>query len=176
MRVHLVCALLVALVGSGIPLGLSEKVTLIFCIMIIFFAEILNTALEQLVDLAIQQFDEKARVVKDAASAGVLVLAIGTVMVFAAVLVYNWHVVVEYQSDVYRQFEIGIPLATCVGVLIANRRKPFAVDAALLAASVGLFAATIPTSKSYVFSFVALSLIGLAACTAWARRKALATC
>src|SRR5262249_44542275 len=72
MRLHIVAAVLVGLVGSGIPLGLAEKVTLIFCVMLVFFAEILNTALEHLVDLAVQQFDEKARVAKDAAAAGVL--------------------------------------------------------------------------------------------------------
>ena len=44
--------ILVGLVGSGIPLGLAEKVTLIFCVLLVFFAEILNSALEQLVDLA----------------------------------------------------------------------------------------------------------------------------
>ncbi|HYI03132.1 diacylglycerol kinase family protein, partial [Hyalangium sp.] len=44
MRVHLVSAVLVGLVGSGIPLGLAEKVTLIFCVLLIFFAEILNSA------------------------------------------------------------------------------------------------------------------------------------
>ncbi|RYZ44104.1 MAG: diacylglycerol kinase family protein, partial [Myxococcaceae bacterium] len=74
MRVHLISGVLVGLVGSGIPLGLAEKVTLIFCVLLIFFAEILNSALEQLVDLAVQQFDEKARLTKDAAAAGVLVL------------------------------------------------------------------------------------------------------
>ena len=93
MRVHVVSAVLVGLVGSGIPLGLAEKVTLIFCVLLVFFAEILNSALEQLVDLAIQQFDEKARVTKDAAAAAVLVLAIGTVVIFAALLVHNWDTV-----------------------------------------------------------------------------------
>ena len=90
MRVHLVSAVLVGLVGSGIPLGLAEKVTLIFCVLLIFFAEILNSALEHLVDLAVQQFDEKARLAKDAAAAGVMVLALGTVVIFAALLVHNW--------------------------------------------------------------------------------------
>ena len=89
MRIHVMSAILVGLVGSGIPLGLAEKVTLIFCVLLVFFAEILNSALEHLVDLAMQQFDEKARVTKDAAAAGVLVLAIGTVVIFAALLVHN---------------------------------------------------------------------------------------
>jgi diacylglycerol kinase (ATP) len=172
MRVHLIAAILVGLVGSGIPLGLSEKVTLLFCIMLIFFAEILNTALEQLVDLAIQQFDEKARVVKDAASAGVLVLAVGTVMVFAAILVYNWQTVVEHGAEVRRQFLLGIPLATSAGLLMmASWRKSPAVDALLFGACLLLFALTLPASKSIVFSVVTFSLLMLAEETARTRRK-----
>jgi hypothetical protein len=77
MRVHILAAFAVSLVGSGIPLGLAEKVTLIFCVLLVFFAEIINSALEQLVDLATQEFDEKAKIAKDAAAAAVLVLGLG---------------------------------------------------------------------------------------------------
>ena len=89
MRIHVVAAVLVGLVGSGIPLGLAEKVTLIFCVLLVFFAEILNSALEHLVDLAMQQFDEGAgdqgRRRGGGAGAGG-----GTVVIFAALLVHNW--------------------------------------------------------------------------------------
>src|SRR4029453_13166496 len=95
MRVHIISAVLVGLVGSGIPLGLAEKVTLIFCVLLVLFAEMLNSGLEQLVDLAIQQFDDKAPLTKDAAAGGVLVLAIGTTVIFAAVLVHNADTVLQ---------------------------------------------------------------------------------
>ena len=36
MRIHIISAILVGLVGMGIPLGLAEKVTLIFCVLLIF--------------------------------------------------------------------------------------------------------------------------------------------
>jgi diacylglycerol kinase (ATP) len=39
MRMHLISGLLVGLVGSGIPLGLVEKVTLIFCVLLVLFAD-----------------------------------------------------------------------------------------------------------------------------------------
>ena len=45
MKFHVVSAVLVGLVGSGMPLGLAEKVTLIFCIMLVFFAELCWEAL-----------------------------------------------------------------------------------------------------------------------------------
>ncbi|MSP61571.1 MAG: diacylglycerol kinase family protein [Myxococcales bacterium] len=170
MRIHLVCAILVGLVGSGIPLGLAEKVTLVFCVQLVFFAEILNAALEQLVDLAVQQFDERARVVKDAAAAGVLVLAIGTFITFAAILVYNWPTVVAHAPEVRRQFARGIPLATLTSFLLAGWKKPLLVDGLLLLGALGLFAATLPTSQSYVFSTMTLGLIVVAGAAAWTRR------
>ena len=128
MRVHLVSALLVGLVGSGIPLGLAEKVTLIFCVLLIFFAEILNSALEHLVDLATRHFDEKARLTKDAAAAGVLVLAIGTVVIFAAILVHNWETVVSSGPQIARQVALGLPLALCVAVLVLPPPRSVWVD------------------------------------------------
>ena len=40
MRMHLIAAIMVGLVGSGIPLGLAEKVTMIFCVLLVLFAGI----------------------------------------------------------------------------------------------------------------------------------------
>lgn len=172
MRIHLVSAIMVGLVGSGIPLGLAEKVTLIFCVQLVFFAEILNSAIEHLVDLAIQEFDEKARVAKDAGAAGVLILALGTVAIFAAILVYNWHVVMTNGEAVLRQFALGIPLSACAGLLIADLRKPAWLDGVLALLSLGLFATSAMRSTSYVFSALTLGLLGVCGAAAARRREA----
>ena len=171
MRVHLVSGILVGLVGMGMPLGLAEKVTLIFCVTVIFFAEILNTALEQLVDLAIQQFDEKARVVKDAAAAGVLVLAIGTVVIFTAIVVYNRDFIVLHAPEVWRRAIVGFALAACVAAMVAPGRKPLVVDVALLLAALALFAVSAVGTNSEVFSAVTLGLVLLAAAATRRRRQ-----
>lgn len=170
MRIHLVCAILVGLVGSGIPLALAEKVTLVFCVQLVFFAEILNAALEQLVDLAVQHFDERARLVKDSAAAGVLVLAIGTVVTFAAILVYNWPTVVSHWPEVRRQFALGVPLALCVSLLLARWRKAAIVDGLLFVAAILLYVATLPASESYVFSAMTFGLLFVAGAAALERR------
>ena len=127
MKVHVVSAILVGLVGSGLPLGLAEKVTLIFCVLLVFFAEILNSALETLVDLATQEFDEKARVTKDAAAAAVLVLSIGAAVIFAALLVHNWDTVLASGPRIERQVLFGLPLAGCAALLMRELRLPVAV-------------------------------------------------
>lgn len=171
MRVHMVSALLVGLVGSGMPLGLAEKVTMIFCVLLVFFAEILNSALETLVDLAIQQFDAKARITKDAAAAGVLVLAIGTVVIFAAILVTNWQTVTSHLPQVWRQTALGVPLTACGAALAMDARKPAWLDVGLFLAALALLGATLPYTESYVFTAMTFGLLVMAAAAARSRRK-----
>jgi diacylglycerol kinase (ATP) len=172
MRMHIISAVLVGLVGSGIPLGLAEKVTLIFCVLLVLFAEMLNSALEQLVDLAIQQFDEKARLTKDAAAGGVLVLAIGTTVIFAAVLVHNADTVLANLDAVQRQVMVGTPLTICAGVLMHERRRPVIVDVLVFLASLGLLGITVTWSTSLVFSSMTFGMLVVAAAAARARQLA----
>lgn len=171
MRVHLISAVLVGLVGSGIPLGLAEKVTLIFCVLLIFFAEILNSALEHLVDLAVQQFDEKARLTKDAAAAGVLVLALGTVVIFAAILVHNWETVRESTGAIIRQVALGLPLTACVVVLVLPQRRPLGVDLAAFAGGCVLLGLLALRSASIVFTAMTAGMLFVAGAAAYQRRR-----
>lgn len=171
MRVHLVSAVLVGLVGSGIPLGLAEKVTLIFCVLLIFFAEILNSALEHLVDLAIQQFDEKARLAKDAAAAGVMVLALGTVVIFAALLVHNWSTVLNSGPQIARQVALGLPFTACVTLLVLPRPRPAWVDALAFIAGAALMGLQALRTASSVFTALTAGLLVVAGAAARARRR-----
>jgi diacylglycerol kinase (ATP) len=159
MRMHVISAILVGLVGSGIPLGLAEKVTLIFCVLLVLFAEMLNSALEHLVDLAVQQFDEKARLTKDTAAAGVLVLAVGTVVIFAAVLVHNAQVIFDNVAAVQRQVLVGAPLAMVGGALMHEQRRPAWVNVALMVLALGLWGLTVQWSESLVFSAMTFGML-----------------
>ena len=170
MRVHVVSALLVGLVGSGIPLGVAEKVTLIFCVLLIFFAEILNSALEHLVDLATRHFDEKARLTKDAAAAGVLVLAIGTVVIFAAILVNNWDTVADSGPQIVRQVVLGLPLALCGMVLVLPQPRPAWVDWLAVVGGAVLLGVLAQATVSSVFTAMNAGLLVLAGSAARKRR------
>ena len=172
MRMHIISAVLVGLVGSGIPLGLAEKVTLIFCVLLVLFAEMLNSALEQLVDLAIQQFDEKARLTKDAAAGGVLVLAIGTTVIFAAVLVHNADTVLDNLGAVQRQVVVGTPMTICAGMLMHEKVRPMWVDVLIFVTALGLLAVTISWSTSLVFSSMTFGMLVVAAAAARSRQLA----
>ncbi len=125
MRVHLVSAVLVGLVGSGIALGLAEKVTLIFCVLLIFFAEILNSALEHLVDLgrpAVRREGPpgqgRGRRGRHGAGAGHrrhLRRAAGAQL---------GDVVRNSGPQIARQVALGLPLTACVTLLVLPRPPP----------------------------------------------------
>jgi diacylglycerol kinase (ATP) len=171
MRIHLLAALMVGLVGSGIPLGLAERVTLIFCVLLVFFAEILNSALEALVDLATQEFDEKARLTKDAAAAAVLVLAIGSVVIFAALLVHNWSTVLAEGPRIRRQVLLGLPLLALVWLLLRVRPRPLVQDVAAFLLSLLLLGVLSLRSTSSVFTAMSFGLLVLAGAAALNRQR-----
>ncbi|MCE2963063.1 MAG: diacylglycerol kinase [Chitinophagales bacterium] len=68
-----------------------EKWEFIVCLILsalVFFAELVNTAIESLVDLTTKEFSELAKVAKDCAAGAVLVLAFTSVCVWS-IIVYG---------------------------------------------------------------------------------------
>jgi diacylglycerol kinase (ATP) len=169
MKAHVVSAILVGLVGSGIRLGLAEDVTLLFCVLLVFFAEILNTALEALVDLHTEAFDERARVAKDAAAAGVLVLSIGTILIFGAVLLANWRIIAGAGQQIARQAMAGVPLTAVAAGLLWGARRRWQLDLAMTIAGLVLLAALSTWTANWVFTAVTAGLF--ATCVAAARYR-----
>ena len=159
MKIHVVAAMLVGCVGSAIPLGLPEKVTLLFSVMLVFFAEMVNTSLEALVDLHTEEFHGLAKVVKDTASAGVLVLSIGTVALFAVILVHDWPVIRAHPQEILRQLVVGTPLAATGAVLAAKWQRPKTVDAALLAIAALLWVTLATWTTSTIFTAMLAGLL-----------------
>lgn len=171
MRLHILAAILVGLVASAVPLGLAEKAILIFCVTLIFFAEMLNSALEQLVDLAIQQFDEKAKLTKDIAAAGVLVLATGSMVIFAAILVHDAEAIFRDLAIIERQVLFGVPLTFLGGALMHEAKKPRWLDVLFTLAAFGVWAVTTTWTESYVMSAMLFGLLFVCANTALMRQR-----
>jgi diacylglycerol kinase (ATP) len=169
MRMHVVAAILVGLVGSGIPLGLAEKVTMIFCVLLVLFAEVLNSALEQLVDLATEAMHENARHAKDAAAAGVLVLAIGSVVIFVLVLVHNADTVASNVNLIQKQVLVGVPITFLGGALMHEARKPVWLDVGMFLTSLALLGYTVTWSQSYVLSAMTFGMLVVCFSAAWKR-------
>ncbi|MBN1959841.1 MAG: diacylglycerol kinase family protein [Deltaproteobacteria bacterium] len=171
MKIHLTAAAMVSLVGSGMPLGLAEKVTLIFCVLLVFFAEILNSALEQLVDLATEELHPNAGLAKDAAAAGVLVLSIGTMVIFTAIIFHNFESILTVGSGIFRQAILGVPLTVLMLILVYGGRRPVWVDALIFTSTLVLWVAITINTYSTVFSAMTLGLIFICASASWRRRQ-----
>jgi diacylglycerol kinase len=75
MRIHCVAAALALICSAVLRLSALEWAAIIICIGLVMASEIINTALESLVDLASPELDSRAKIAKDAAAGAVLVFS-----------------------------------------------------------------------------------------------------
>jgi len=81
MKVHFLLMILAIILGIILKLSSVEWGILIITIGLVLISEFINTSLEQIVDIVSPEKQEKARIAKDLAAAGVLVSAIVAVLV-----------------------------------------------------------------------------------------------
>ncbi|GAA0369876.1 diacylglycerol kinase family protein [Alkalibacterium iburiense] len=81
MKVHVASLVLVILVALFLPLSLNEWLWLLLVSYLVLVMEIVNTVIENLVDLVTQEYHPIAKKVKDMAAAVVLVTASFAVLV-----------------------------------------------------------------------------------------------
>ena len=110
LRIHLTAAALAVWLSGQYNLSRGEYALLWLTIGAVIAAEVFNSAIEGLVDLSCPQYDPRAGHIKDAAAAGVLVLAAAAVCVAIALF---------WQPAVLRQIfaqprQLVIPLAIVV--------------------------------------------------------------
>ena len=86
MRIHIALALATACIALVIGVDRLELVAIVLAISLVLIAELVNTAIEAVVDLATQTYDPLAKIAKDVAAGAVLVSAITAVMVGYLVL------------------------------------------------------------------------------------------
>ena len=76
MRVHLLAAVCACGLGWRLGLPASEMAVLLLTIALVFVAEMLNTAVEKVVDLVSPQYHPLAKIAKDTAAGAVLAAAL----------------------------------------------------------------------------------------------------
>ena len=76
MKVHIVCALIAMITAYVLNISLTEWCIILICIGIVLSLEIINTAIEALVDLVEPNQNSMAGKVKDLAAGAVLVFSI----------------------------------------------------------------------------------------------------
>jgi len=81
-RIHVVIGAVVFSLGIGLQLPALQMAVLVLTIAAVLVLELLNTAMEAVVDLAIgRRFHPLARIAKDCAAAAVLVAAISSMLI-----------------------------------------------------------------------------------------------
>ncbi len=86
-KIHTAITAAVLVLGGWLRLDARDWAVLVLTIGVVFAAEILNTAVEAIVDLISPEFHPLAKIAKDAAAGAVLVLAIAAVGVGVLIFV-----------------------------------------------------------------------------------------
>jgi diacylglycerol kinase (ATP) len=81
MQIHFGLAVVVLLGALFFALTRLEIIALLVAISFVFIAEMLNTAIEQLMDMVTDEHDPRAKIAKDVAAGAVLVAAVNAVAV-----------------------------------------------------------------------------------------------
>jgi len=84
-RFHLVIAVLALLLAKALQVSNTELAAIFFAIILVFLAEIVNTAIEKTLDLVEPGHNEQVRIIKDIAAGAVLVTAVGAFAIGIAV-------------------------------------------------------------------------------------------
>jgi diacylglycerol kinase (ATP) len=172
MRIHVWAGVGLGVVGGEVALPAAARLALLLCAMLVVAAEMVNAALESLVDLHTREFREEARRVKDAAAGAVLVLAAGSVLVALAVLAGGWPEVVASWPRLREHAGtlVGVQALATV-LLVPVRRPPWSWALVVGAGAAGLLLVGL-RSLSLSFTALAAGLFALAAASAWPGRRA----
>lgn len=81
VKKQLVIAVVVMVISLFFKLSKAEFLILIFAVVLIIFAEMINTAIETVVDLYIDVYHPKAKIAKDVGAGAVVISAINAVIV-----------------------------------------------------------------------------------------------
>ncbi len=85
MRVHMVIAAAVVVIGVAFGIGPTEWAIIALTMGVVFAAETMNTVVESLIDLVSPTHHPQAKIAKDAAAGAVLLAALAAVGVGAAI-------------------------------------------------------------------------------------------
>ena len=93
-RIHLLFAIIVLMAGFLLQLSNGDLAAILLAIIIVFFAEIMNTAFEKTLDIVEPNHHPQVKVIKDMAAGAVLVTALAAVVIgvviFTPYLVSIW--------------------------------------------------------------------------------------
>ena len=86
MRIHLILGLLVLIVSIFLNLSRLQLVVIFVAVALVFITEMINSAIEAVVDLITDEIDPRAKAAKDLAAGAVLIAAVNALVVAYLVL------------------------------------------------------------------------------------------
>lgn len=95
MKIHVSVAILVVIMAFLLKISMIEWIILVLLIGLVLAAEVINTTIENLVDMYTKDYNERAKVVKDTAAGTVLILAITAVIIGLMIFVPKIILVLE---------------------------------------------------------------------------------
>ncbi|HKA27401.1 MAG TPA: diacylglycerol kinase, partial [Gaiellaceae bacterium] len=81
MRVHFAVAIIVLVAAVWVGVSKLELIALLLAIAFVFITEMINSALEQAIDVATTSFDPLAKLAKDVAAGAVLIATVNAVAI-----------------------------------------------------------------------------------------------
>ena len=87
MKIHILAMAVVIVLGLYMKLTTIEWCFIIVSIVLVIGAELLNTAIETLVDMVSPERNPKAKLVKDISAAAVLTLAVGAAIIGSIIFI-----------------------------------------------------------------------------------------
>src|SRR5207237_5279850 len=81
MRVHFAVAIVVLVAAVWVGVAKLELIALLLAIAFVFITEMVNSALEQAIDVATTSFDPLAKLAKDVAAGAVLIATVNAVAI-----------------------------------------------------------------------------------------------
>jgi diacylglycerol kinase len=86
-QIHIITALVVLLASWKYHLTPQEWAIIVFTILWVLLTELINTAIESIVDLITIEYSEKAKIAKDVAAGAVLLGAIGSIIIACIIFI-----------------------------------------------------------------------------------------
>lgn len=87
IRFQLLIAIVVIICGFILKLSIVEWLFVVFSIMFVITTEVINTAIETVVNMYTREYNEFAKIAKDVASGAVLLAAINSIIVAGIIVI-----------------------------------------------------------------------------------------
>ena len=81
IKIHILATILAIILGAVLNISIGEWCTIVIVIGIVIAGELINSAIETLVDVIMPDYDIRAKKVKDVSAGAVLILAVSALIV-----------------------------------------------------------------------------------------------